>query len=73
MQIRIKGEKEEGIIEYWLEQDGETIYLIARNTKDLDSSSVVLLLSKDGTFSLTTSVDIEGIQTDKCGRIIETK
>jgi hypothetical protein len=71
MQIRIKGEdKEKDIIEYWLEQIGNNIFLKAKNINE-ELEENVIDINPNGTFVRCPSVSIKGIQTDKTRRIIE--
>ena len=67
-EFKIKGEKSEDVTEFYLEKKGSYIVLVAQNgcvTKNIIS------ISPDGRLERIGCANIDGIQTDRDGRIVE--
>lgn len=69
MKFKIKNNKEEEpVIELWLEENGEGAVLEGRDNK---GKVMHLMLFRGGKFYRNADAELEGLQTDSDGRILE--
>lgn len=70
MEFKIRGQASKKVLEFWLEKDEHGITLKAGLEGAINSETNILSILPEGTLKRWCWAEIEGIKTEKDGRIL---